>query len=1683
MKYLISILLFFTCIFTRAYADSADLITKNQTLRDIVNDAIFTAKDIVKTPVITSASQMTSPYSQNDRSSTKDGGNLSDGVLIDGNADTYWHSVWSEGSVATGSHYIQISCSEPLSGDLCLYIRRRITDANHLTELTLKGSNSPSALASSWKTITVQQIGNASAGLEWTTPLFSIDNTSYSYLRIYATQSTFWHCSELQIYKMTEGPNAFFSQLGDVATNLQDIYNENLSTADENLTEELYTSLQIAYDAFIEKAKEAGYLADASSLIVNEIQVCNTDQFVDPSFNYGGWVELYNPTNSIIKLSGLYVSGESTNPTQFLIPSTTETIAPKSFHTLWFDHNAADGYYGGKAVNQVNFKLEAEGDTLFLFNHNGTLLLSQTYPAGIPRCSWARTTDFGNEWMMCSTPTPGKSNSGSSFSQQRLAAPVVDTDGTLFVQPFTVHVTIPQGTVLKYTTDGTTPTLSNGMTSADGTFSIQKTTVLRFCLFADGYLPSPVVTRSYIYRNHDYYLPVISVVTNPDNLYDDTIGVYTKGTNGRVGNGQSSACNWNMDWERPVNVEYMEPVSTDGSIDYLTRINQEADFEISGGWTRAYGGGTVDGKYWPMKSSFRIKTDKRYEGKNSLDYPVFPNKPYNKYKVWQVRNGGNDTHARIIDPSLGQMVIQSGFNVDAQDCQSAHVFFNGEYLGMLNIRESNNRHYGYSNFGIDTDDMDQFDLSDAKYNQKVGDKEAWNQLVALSQQLASDKSEQTYNQICHLLDMNEYVNYMALECYLGNSDWVTNVNNVKGYRSRSNEGKFRFVLFDCDSAFGNNNMTNSLLNGSYSEDVDDLFRNLMQYAPFREQFVTAFSIVNGSVLHPDSCTSIVHAFYNNINPALQFEGNSSNVNLANIITNVYNGTIINNMASTLKLSSPYNITLSSNISQAHLSLNGQEIPRARLSGNVYPPATITAKAPVGYTFQGWVREDGQTSAMIVGTPVDFSSEWTYYDQGSLDGKNWTAPFYNTSSWKTGQAPLGYANQDKYMYQNSNTILDYGPDSSNKRPTYYLRYRFYLDEVPDENTFFALNYRVDDGFRLYVNGEDIDGYQCAAGIKYADYASTFQGETPYEATVNISADKFHRGWNVMAVEVHNCSASSTDIFWDAQLVQYSYSELNPDMIVSTDETFNLSESLDAGTYNLKAVFKPITDYRTLLEKGANPIRINEISAANDIYINDLYKKKDWVELYNATASPVDLAGMYLSDNPLKPQKYQIQATEGINTVVPPYGHLIIWCDGSQPVNQLHAPFKLDNADGASILLQAQDGTWQDRLDYMAQDRWQTYGRYPDGGVFESILKLPTISKSNVIGTYDFTADNSSDWIDDAMAITIDLAKGWNWTSHNLSQPVDKSRFTSFAQGIYSMNDSVVVSQDAGWTGTLTQLTPAEGYKMNMQEAASISLRGQLYDVTVPVTLQEGWNWIGVPLYNATTLRASLQNYQASEGDVLMGLESFAVYEDGDWHGPLTSLSPGQSYLLKAGQAQEFNWNTLSTTRAGKRRYASAVNQEQTAWPLDIHAYPHVMSVIAVIKIGGTEVDATGYSLGAFVGDECRGVAQLTDGLLFMNIHGVDSETISFRLLMPDGTEEIANQQITFTLQSLQGTCQAPMVISIGQEDEVVPVIPTGKIMAVSYYNIQGQRIAGPTDGIYLQETIYQDGRVLRRKVLK
>jgi len=1447
------------------------------------------------------------------------------------------------------------------------------------------------------------------------------------------------------------------------------------------------TSLSASATVTVEKNRPA-------DLVINEIQVANIDQYIDHSYNYGGWIELYNPTSSEVTLTGLYLSELADSLTMFQLPSGIGTVPAGGFRVIYFDHNSEDGEYGSDAYKQVTFKLDYEGGTVYLSDSEGELITSAAYPQAVPRCSYARTTDGGATWGTTGTPTLEASNATSTFATERLAAPEVDTDGTLFTDAFSFNVAIPSGTTLRYTTDGTTPTLANGATSTTGRFSVSATTVYRFALFQEGYLPSPVVTRSFIYKNHDYYLPVLSIVTNPDNLYDDTIGVYVSGTNGISGNGQSSPKNWNMDWERPVNVEYLVPeTNTEGETSFLSYVNQETNFEICGGWTRAYGGGTVDDRVWEMKSSFRLKAGKYYEGLNTIDYPFFPNKPYNKYKTLQIRNGGNDTYARIIDPAIQQIMLRSGYYIDCQDWQPSHVFFNGEYLGMMNIRENNNKNFGDSEYGIDTDEIDQFEINPSVgYLQKAGDDVVMQQWVSLAAQLANDPTnDNLYAQICELVDIDEYCNYMAAEIYLGCNDWLTNSNNAKGIRSRTDNGKFHIVFFDIDQAFNISDMLSSLESYAASHSDENrtlfinLFLNMLQYEPFQKQFIDAYCIVIGSVFEPTRSTSIINEMANTMDAALEIEGNdpwSSANSLINSITSSSTRTSrYGKVQSRFALGTGYDLTLSSNVSDAHLLVNGQEFPTRKFDGTLFAPITLTAKAPAGYTFKGWSQE-GYSAAAVTTSLISESSSWYYYDQGSLDGQDWTSTTYDAASngWQTGQAPFGYASDEsKFMYYNSNTILDYGTDSSNKRPTYYFRKTFTLDKAPTEDMTFTLNYQVDDGFRFYVNGKDVNGWRCAEGCTYDYVTGDWAGNTPDSGTFTIAAADLTLGENVLAVEVHNNSLTSSDIYWDCSLVQ---SEAGEAGYVSTDETFCLSDLESAGTYTLVAEYEAIASDRQRYEAGGTPIRINEVSAGNDIYLNDYYEKQDWVELYNTTENDIDLSGMYLSDKSKNPQKYQISAAEGVSTIIPAHGTRIVWCDAAQALSQLHAPFKLDNADGSVVSIQSQDGTWADKVSYLAQERWQTYGRYPDGGNHETILLQPTIDKSNRLGTYDFTATSAAAFEGDDMAITLELASGWNWISHNMADDVSSTRFTGYAQCLKSQTNELYYDATLNWQGNLKMLEVAQGYKLQATQASEVTLRGNLFNPSTAVSVQKGWNWIGFPLYNATALETALANYTPSEGDQIASLTGFATYENGEWSGTLSSLTPGQGYLLYAGAAQDFCWHSLSSAQVSRRRYAAPRFEAESPWALDIHAYPNVMNLIARVEIDGEEVMEGSFTLGAFSNGECRGVAQWNDGLLYLTLHGQGGEPLTFTLLDREGQTFQADQQLTLRQQTLLGSRQQPYLLTIGSPADDVRVALDHQVLSVQYFSLDGRRLASPPKGISLQKTVYQDGRTTTHKVM-
>ncbi len=1057
---------------------------------------------------------------------------------------------------------------------------------------------------------------------------------------------------------------------------------------------------------------------DANGLIINEIMASNVDEFISPAFNFDGWIELYNNTEAAFPLAGLYMSDDATNLKKWRMPTTIGVLPAKGFKVIWFDSNDI-------APQNAPFKLDVDGGTIYISDTSGQLIASQTYPAGKERVSYARTTDGGSTWGLTDTATPEASNNPSKFADVQLAAPVVDQPSQLFSGALSVNVTIPAGCTLRYTTDGSLPTADNGETSRTGQFSVGSTSIYRFRLFAEGQLASAVTSRSYIYKDRDYYLPVVSVVGD-DRFFNSTeIGVFQKGPNGRPGNGQDSKCNWNMNWERPVNFSYLD---ADGEM----VLNQDVNLEMCGGWSRAW-----------LPHAFKLKGNKELGGNKHLPYPFFTQKPYIRNRTLQVRNGGNDNNARFKDPALQYLVMSAGVNLDCQSYQPVHEFINGEYIGVLNVREPNNKHYVYANYGWDDDEIDQFEMSpDSAYVQKCGTADAYNELVdVLSEDAANSE---TYEEIRKLLDVDSYANYMAAQLYLGNWDWPQ--NNVKGFRHRDG-GKFRFVLFDLDGSFNTSSPFDTFfgkeyytfdqlkpasLGRLYNEHIRfvTLFRNLLRNADFRRRFIDAYCIMGGSVFEASRAASIISELEGNVRPAMSLEGRQGSLSsTANSVRNSLAGrlsTAINALWNCsdleLKSSRVQNVTLGSDTEGAQLLINGMQVPTGAFKGSLFAPATLKAVAPAGYAFQGWTTTSGETTLLANG------SKWSYYDQGSLDGQNWTSPTYAANGWSQGTAPLGYGKDGV------STTLDYGSDSRNKRPTAYFRATVTLAQAPKSNDSFTLNFTVDDGIIVYVNGTEAGRYNMPSGtVSYNQYATSYAPNNPDTGEMTLSASLFRKGSNTIAVELHNNNATSTDLLWDAEITTTAS---------TTEPTFYATEpeiALPSGTVKLTASYRPLTESE-LAEQGISPVRINEISGSNNSLVNDYFKKNDWIELYNTTDSEIDVEGMYLTDNLEKPEKYQItKGSTTASTKIAAHGYLIIWCDKLATTSQaLHASFKI-SGEGGALQLMAADKSWKDVLYYDAHDANHTVGRYPDGSADVYVMDMPTIAGSNMLTSYLTTVE--------------------------------------------------------------------------------------------------------------------------------------------------------------------------------------------------------------------------------------------------------------------------------------------------------------------------------------------------------
>ena len=1049
----------------------------------------------------------------------------------------------------------------------------------------------------------------------------------------------------------------------------------------------------------------------SAALVINELMASNAGVVMSPATNFDSWIEIYNPSNEAVDLGGMYMSDDASNLTMWKLPTNVGKVPAGGYKVLWLGSNDI-------LSTQAPFKLDCDGGTICLSDRQGNLVVSQNYPASMSRCSYARTTDGGEEWGWTAEATPGKSNASAHFANSCLDAPKVSVGSCLFDDAFTFQVEIPDGAILMYTTDGSLPmstvegSKQTGLVdrgtakrSNIGKFSVRNTTSYVFRLFKAGYLPSAPVTRSFIKRDKDLTIPVIAIVGDDRYFTNSMWGIDVEGENGIPGNGRDDPVNWNQPWDRPVNFSYLSP---DGEM----LFNQDVNISVSGGWSR-------------MESprSFKLKSSKIFDGLNHLDYPFFPQKPFIRSKALLVRNGGNDSWCRFKDPALTTIVQRSGIDIDVQSTVQVAEYINGEFRGILNLREPNNDKFVYANWGYDDEEIDAFE--NRVFNN--GTSEAYDHLIALSNRINEDG---VYDEVKRLLDIDEFTNYMAAEMYLGNSDWPN--NNVKGYRSR-NDGRFRFVLFDLDQVFNYWCAMTSLstleTNWEFANvPMIRLFRNLLSNDEYRKKFLDTFCLMGGSVFERQRVTTLVNELANAWRPMLQLEGRSPDNSANEVKEKLYSRLDV--AMNQLQEYSPAQtkglrkqiVQLNADTEGAQLLLNGMTIPRASFNGYLYAPVTLEAKAPAGYSFTGW-KKGGSSLTTI----MEFSSQWRYYDNGKAP-QGWQTAGFNDSNWKVGQAPLGYS------MSGIATTISYGGNSQQKYPTAYFRQSVNLDKAPVASDLFVLSYQVDDGCVIYVNGQEAGRVNMRQGtVSFDTFSQTYAGSTPMEGTLELPATLFHKGKNVVAVEVHNTSYTSSDLYWAASL-QTSISDVEEE-IVSSDPVISLPSDTKM---SLVAMFEPLSE-EELADEHLVPVRINEVSAANGIYVNEYFKHNDWVELYNTTDQPIDVEGMYISDNLDKPKKYQITNVMSpvVNgpspTIIPAHGYLVIWCDKLTPLTQLHASFKLA-ADGGDVLLTARDESWSDRLTYTTMSEDQSVGRYPDGTSDVYAMNIPTISKTNMMSSY-------------------------------------------------------------------------------------------------------------------------------------------------------------------------------------------------------------------------------------------------------------------------------------------------------------------------------------------------------------
>ncbi|MBO4850991.1 MAG: T9SS type A sorting domain-containing protein [Prevotella sp.] len=294
------------------------------------------------------------------------------------------------------------------------------------------------------------------------------------------------------------------------------------------------------------------------------------------------------------------------------------------------------------------------------------------------------------------------------------------------------------------------------------------------------------------------------------------------------------------------------------------------------------------------------------------------------------------------------------------------------------------------------------------------------------------------------------------------------------------------------------------------------------------------------------------------------------------------------------------------------------------------------------------------------------------------------------------------------------------------------------------------------------------------------------------------------------------------------------------------------------------------------------------------------------------------------------------------------------------------------------------------------------------------------------------------LSDDTRLTLNLKSGWNWFSSNLADTEwqDARRFlqpiTESTDRLVGMTDELINDPVYGLTGGLDNITPTNGYKLHVTEDVNHTWEGTAASPSAtPVTLHEGWNWIGYVPMGERTVADALQLLQPTENDIIKGVDDFATFSNGKWTGTLTALRPGEGFLYYSGKGGSFAYPNSNAYPVIAESASHIKQHQEGGWTYDAHRHADNVTLIGQPLLDGFPVVEGAFSVAAFIDGECRGIGRYVEGRLFMTIHGdlAQPGTISFKAVEnATGRPFDVEETLTFGNQRY-GTLASPVKLHL------------------------------------------------------